>query len=469
MKKFSLLAKKFFAKPEYVFIVPAFLFGLVTVFLTPQLLGNDEYAHFQRGYELTELEIGDWCSMPKDLSLQSISSRSNDHSFDMTQYKENDNETVLCGNASLYNPLMHIPQAIGMLVAKIFSPTAGWLVILGRFVNLIVYCAALFYIIKKIKIGKWVVVVIGLLPTMVHSAGTLSADVMNAVVLLGFTAYVFNLFVQTKVMSMKQVVVLLMLSSLLATTKMTNVVLLLPILFLPRRILPIIRTKKGDIPKVAVRFGLGAAAGVMALIMLFLWSTLHGGDTTGATTADNPVAKNPIYMINVLFNTYIDPTNSFGGLTSYGDWLIRGAVGSFTSFNYSLPFGVVLLVVALLAFILLRSDKFEDTKGLSVPLAVGSLGAFVIVILAMTYGLYSTWSILPDQLGPKASFAQGLQGRYFTPLLLFLLPASIYLRRFVSVNMKGEMTTGIVVFSVMSFALFFYSMQAVTFSMSLVG
>ena len=81
---------------------------------------------------------------------------------------------------------MHLPQALGVFIAKITYPSTGNMVLFGRIVNILVYCAGIFFIIRASRMGKWVLVVIGLMPTLINTASSLSGDVMNNLIVLGF-------------------------------------------------------------------------------------------------------------------------------------------------------------------------------------------------------------------------------------------------------------------------------------------
>lgn len=466
MKRFSSLLKRFFIKPEYVFIVPALTFGILSAVLLPQLSANDENMHFIRSYQLTELESGKNCTLPVDIKERGFyaiyTGDHPDYSFGEKKVDTASQMDTDCGTATSYNPLLHLPQTIGVAIAKLVWPTTGGMILLGRLFNVLFYCIALFFIIRKAKIGKWLLVVIGLLPMMIHMTGSLTGDVVNNIILLGFITYIFNLFIQKTVMSKKQVAILIILSALLAVTKMTNLVLLLPILFLPKNVLPTITIKKKKIPKALLRLIIGGLCGIAAISVVVAWAYLYGSSPAGGIDAVNPVLEKPYLFLKILFNTYINPDISFGGV-SYSDWLLRGVVGSFASFKYHLPYGAVSLLIGLLLIVGLKKDATEDSISNKImkPLVGSTLVALVLAIMAMTYGLYVAWAI--PNLGEGARFALGLQGRYFTPLILLLLPLFIYLRRFVSVNFKKGATTGVLVFSVMTFSLIFYMVQTINF------
>lgn len=472
MTRLTHVLKFFFTKPEYVFVVPALLFSLLSAILMPQLIVNDENMHFIRSYELTELETGHQCSLPVDIKQRGFydiySGTKPDYSFENSLVNQSDEMQTDCGTASSYNPLLHAPQAVGVEIAKLVWPTTGGMILLGRIVNALIYCLGFFFIIKKARIGKWLLVIVGLLPMMIHMAGSLSGDVINNLIVIGFITFVFNLFVQKTVMTRRQVVALVTLAALLAVTKLPNLVLMLPILFLPSRVLPRLRIKNKTLPVHAIRFAIGIVCGFAAIAVVVAWMKLYDAPFAGAIATENPVTKNPIKFVDILFNTYINPFTNFAG-TIYSDWLLRGVFGSFASFRYHLPFSVVMILAGLFVMIALRKDNVEQNllKNNLKPLAISTLVALVIIIAAITYGLYTAWAITSVGLGQDAKFALGLQGRYFTPLLLLLTPLFIGLRHYISVTIKPGVTTGVMIFTVMCGSLIFYLVQTVRYAMEL--
>lgn len=458
----------FFKRPEYVFAVPALIFGIISATFLPQLIANDENMHFIRSYALTDLEISHTCNLPVDIKERgffAIYARDTpDYSFNTDRVDEADRLDTDCGTATSYNPLLHTPQAIGIEMAKLTWPTTGAMILFGRIMNVLVYTIGLFFIIRYAKIGKWLLVVIGLLPTMVHMAGTLSGDVVNNLIILGFISYIFNLFVQKTSMTKKQVGILLILAALLAAAKPTNLPLLLPILFLPKKVLPVVKLRKWKASPRIARLLMALLSGGAAIAVLVAWMYIRNATTLLDDTGfKNPIEENPVYFIQVLFNTYINPDVMVGGV-SYSDWLLRGVAGSFASFRYHLPYSVVFMLIGIFIIIGLKKDSNDQAQlsGLSTALlVVSTLLSLVIIVLAMTYGLFVAWAI--PNLGESANYALGLQGRYFTPLLLLLSPLLVYLRRFISVDIAKGITTGLLVFIVMSISLTFYVVQTATY------
>lgn len=464
--------KQLFVKPEYIFVIPALFFGLISTVFIPQLSANDENMHFIRSYELTEGEIGHKCHLPVDIkerAFYQIYAKKPNFSFDKKKIDVSNKIATDCGTATGYNPVLHIPQVLGVSLAKIIHPSTGAMILFGRIANLLVYCAGLFVIIKYAQIGKWVLVIIGLMPTLLHMASSLSGDVVNNVIILGFITYLFNLFIQKKQMTRYQLVALTIFSMFLATTKPTNAILLFPILFLPAKIIPQIAVKGKDIPKSLTRLGIAFGTGVLVILVIALWAFIYKDPTIVVTANVNPVAERPYRIIKILFNTFINPDIIVGGVV-YGDWLLRSAVGSFSSFGYHLPFYTIPMVAVLVVIVGLASKPNEEklVSKVATRMLLTMMSTWLIMVVGITYGLYVSWALRPDIIGPRAQYAYGLQGRYFMPFLILLYPLFISLRKYIRIEVSSKYFCSFLVLFFMCSILAFYTVQTIYYSVRVI-
>lgn len=443
-----------FIKPELIFVILAVPFGIFSAILVPQLSVSDENMHFLKAYNLATGDLGNNnCHYPREVAYKASSIYSGNYSADFSS-KANLNDIIPseCGSAASYSPIMHIPQAIGIFLAKLIYPSTGLMVLFGRLTNLAFFAIATYFIIKKTRLGKWAFVVIGLFPLSIHMAASISSDVMNTVIVFAFAAFVFNLFTQLNRISRKQIILLICLSSLLALTKVTNIVLLLPLLFLPTQLFDKNKIKK--LPFNVRKWMTCLLCGVLAILVIVGWQKIYGA-TIINTATESLLSHNPLYFFKILYNTYINPV---GG---YNDVVLRGVIGEFASFRYHLPSFMLLFCFLIFGLTLLYKTKDEDLniKNHSLSLAIGSLGAFTLLILTITYAMYTIWAILPFRLGPNATYADGVQGRYFTAALVFLIPPLIWLQKFVSIKIKSENIIGMIVFFSSIIWLLFYTLE----------
>jgi uncharacterized membrane protein len=83
----------------------------------------------------------------------------------------------------------------------------------------------------------------------------------------------------------------------------------------------------------------------------------------------------------------------------------------------------------------------------------------MLSLVAITYGIYITWAMLPQHLGPDAKYALGVQGRYFTPLLVFLVPIANRLHKFASVRLSSDAVMGFIYLAITAVGLSCYVLE----------
>lgn len=453
--------RDFYFQPQNTFLICALLFGGISAFTVPQLSVNDENMHFLRAYNLASGSLGNTgCSYPEDIKEKDSQVYDNTFSAD---YSDTIDFTKMahgkCGSAAGYTPIMHLPQAAGIFLAKIFQPSTASLVLWGRLFNLVFYSAALYFIIRKTRVGKWPLTVIGLFPIMIHTAGSLSADVMNSVICLGAAMFIINLYIDgKKTISNKRLAVLLSLFPLVALSKPTNTLILLLAATLPSTLFKNVLPHSRFLPAWSHKWLILLCGGILAILALLGWQYLYGHSIT-SFSQENLVKDNPLYFIVILSNTYLNP------FLGYSDVVIRGVVGEFSSFRYHLPTFMVIVCFALFFISLLRGDVLEE-KLIRKRIGVLGLLSFVIFcasLVLVSYAMYATWATQNFRLGPKASYADGVQGRYFTGLLVLFIPVGIWLRKYISINIPSQrLFSGILSIS-LTLCLVYYTIQTYGF------
>ena len=306
MKKYWSYFLSFIKKPENVFISLSLFFGVLSAITVPLLSVADEGHHYMRSYTLSQgrIESGKSCSLPKDILLKVKEAEANNF---ITSYKKlinkNDTEIHKCSSATGYPPIMHLPQAIGIGIANAIHGSLGITILFGRLFNLIFYSIALYFIIKWVRIGKWAFVATGLFPLMIHLSASLSGDCMANIAIFTTVAALLNLFSQKRPMTRRQQLLIVFIFCFSTLTKSVSILLLFPLIFLPKRLFSPNKNKK--IPFNVQKWNLIIFASVLAGLCLMLWLQIYTQPllTTGA--AHNPLHSNPLKFIAILFNTYI--------------------------------------------------------------------------------------------------------------------------------------------------------------------
>lgn len=440
--------------PAKVVLVMALVFGVMTSLLVPQMLASDENAHFLKAYAITSGNLSsESCSFPDSVLHKANALLRNDLTNDLAIGQPTESTTNgECGAASGYVPIMHLPQAVGIGAGRLLGGSPSTLVLMGRLANAIFYALALFWIVKFVNNRKWVFAAIGLLPTAVHTAGTLSGDVMNNIVVLGSLAFIYNLLGQKRALSLSQTIAIYVMAAGLILTKAPNILLMLPLLALPAHQFTRI---SGRLTPKARKWLVIISSITLAVILFLVWQKLYGSMLYRDIPTTNPLVAHPLHFVTVMFNTYLSP-----GL-GYGDMVIRGMIGDFASFSYHLPAVLIIIEILLIVFVLLEHNPEEPlaARKAQTTMALLSVIALAAFVTAITYALYTAWSILPVRLGPNAAYADGVQGRYFTAALILLVPIASYIRSYASIHLVRQSTVGLAVSLVSFVCLSFYILE----------
>lgn len=389
------------------------------------------------------------CQYPKQVMKQARDAVQKQYTDEYAKTIDlSDEQTAGCGSAASYSPIMYIPQSTGILAAKAVHPSSGLLVLLGRLGNLLFYSFAIFLIIKYVRVGKWVFVAIGTFPLMIHSAASMSGDVVNNVAILAFIALTISLFAQKTKISRIQMVALVLIGGIVALTKPTNVLLFFPLLFLPTKIF--VKNSVNHIPFNVHKWGLGLLLAVFSLLCIALWQHIYNAPLIAASSLHH----DDVSPIRILFNTYMNP------VLGYTDFITKGVVGSFSSYQYNLPIIGLVLSYGLFATTLLYRDQLRPIESRQLrSILMTNVAVFMLFSMAITYAMYTQWAILPSVLGHSATWAEGVQGRYFTPFLALLIPIGIWLRRYIRISASTPATFGLIVFVWAGSILAFYIFQ----------
>lgn len=452
--------KKWIKKPELVFLTLASIFGLLSAAVLPLLANPDEGYHLYASYAT----FSDDSDLPDDILLNPFEvlgsiEGSTYQSYFTERVDFDDDSFGLAVNRDLepsesgyinvpakasITDIGHLPQALGVLLGKIIYPSIGSMVLLGRLLNLAVYVIAIYFVIKKVRHAKWAFTLIALFPMLIHQAGSLSYDALTIVAIFSFVALMFNLYTQKTSVTKNQVILLILLSVALLITKQSNIILLILVPFLPRslytntRLWQLVTTKIS--PRLFIAFGAIAALGLVALFVIVA-NKYAAGHSTGI-----------VDLLKIVFRTYTGTNPELNNIVT------TGIVGNFSWNYYRFPEWVVILNAITLTLVLFAA-KFV---GLTRRLSLISLLALIGSILAVTIGIYFSWSTRPFVLGEGATYAQGLQGRYFTPLLVLLIPCVAYLQKYIKVQAK-ENAIALLVITTSIFSLVYYLLITYTF------
>lgn len=241
-------------KPQKVFYLIAFSFGLFLLVITPPFQPQDENCHFYRAYQvsagtLSPIREGQRLGGYFPESLQLFYDRF--HPYVLTGHNKvspgelwdarlipldpRDEIFIDFTNTSLYPALLYIPQAAGIFIGRLAGAGPFWLLYLGRLFNLLFFIGVTGQAIRIIPLKKWLFVILTTLPMsyIVHSS--LSADLFVNALSYFVVAYILHLVFTDKIRNLnwREIGILLVCSVMLGVAKLVYVPILLLLFLIP--------------------------------------------------------------------------------------------------------------------------------------------------------------------------------------------------------------------------------------------
>lgn len=401
---------------EYAFLAAGFITCLTMVLTFPaQKVSWDEAYHFKQSYRMgvgTDRVITPEVSYyGSDDAVSSLMFPMTEDEFDgIEDYmdksslydKKAPDNTVVKSSLMPINNIGHIASAIGISLARLMHLPLSYVYMFGKLFNMLLYIIVTFFAIKRAAIGKRILTLAALMPTPLFLASVYSYDAtLNAFAFLGLS-YILSEFVEKdKLITWKSFFIILISFFIVCGIKMVYAPLLLLLLILPDE------KFKDKKTKYIMKYGIFVLCiiGVLVMIVPMLLDPSSRGDSRGgATDAAGQlqfILGNPLGYAKILILH----------MAAYGVDFTMGN-GIFTSLaHYDMfPFaGYTAVIVAAVAL--------TDTPAIKLGAKAKTfIGAVVFVIMCFV------WTAMYISYTPVGSGSiNGVQGRYFIPIVLPLL------------------------------------------------
>ncbi len=318
---------------------------------------------------------------------------------------------------ALYSPICHLPQALGIVITRMFNANIVIQLYAGRIVNMLFAIILIYFAIKLIPFKKFIVAFLGLLPITMNEFASLSADAITISMCILYIAYILYLKYQNiDSYSKKQIIILGVLTILVALVKIVYVPLVLLLFLLPKERFKDLKDKN----IIVISFI------ISAVILNFIWLIYCSRFLVEFNPGVNPIEQvkyvitHPITYILIIFRTIVVYLQNFIVCLN-GEGL--GHYNAQASVLY------VFSSIALFLLLFLVKDKEEyDEIHIDIKSKI-IIGIIFIIIVALIYSsIYVQWNMVSKQI------IEGVQGRYFLPVLL--LTALIFDNDYLSVKEK---------------------------------
>lgn len=392
------------------------LFGLLAVFYYPILSLPDEAEHFGRSELISHGDL--FVQGYDDEGYKTIKSTTFlfNHSYDISFNKSLINEKIdysLAHIPSVFAQNLfycYVPQALGILIAKLLDLNTIWLLWLGRLCNLVVYACICSFSIRKAPFFKLQLFIVACLPLSIQQAASMSSDAMFISLGLLTLAYFFYLYAKDDAnLVFKEIGIFFILSLLVALIKPPFIMFSMLILLIPKSKFKSKKEYK------TIYVGL-----ILVFLVVLTINVLYSVPQLNNSARQDIYAQFGINAKDQLIFMLNNPIQSILMILSPNFlWIVFSRIFYFGDFmsvyntffiSKTLILAFILYYVALLCYS--DGNLKIDKKTKFYIFIIG-----YIIFLGVLFVQYLTWSPVGE------NFIHGLQGRYILPILA-LIPLS---------------------------------------------
>lgn len=419
-------------KPEKIFLSMALMVGLLTVLALPgHKVGWDEEIHFRNAWGLSYLMEGKTeMFYPPSTELMSVASihnwpydlpSSEEEKKDELHFWNANGDRALQENDQFYTGRIHIrlnlvgyaAQALFIEAAKITRLPFSVLFLLGRLGNFLMYVCVCYFAIKHIPVGKRILAVIAMMPTPLFVSCVYTYDAtLNSFVFLGIAYVLGEILSDEEYISYKNYAVFVVALVIASFTKMIYAPLLLLGMLIPNSKF---KSKKEML----------YAKGLLVVLVLGLIATfiLPAENNTDARGGDTGVGR----QLKVIFAHPVRYTQLL--LTSIWERLLDFSIGT-SAMSFMGHLGEGRYTQWIIAFIAATALTDKNENHIRLNKLQKSIAA--MIIFAITCLIWTALYLSYTPVG--ADIIQGVQGRYFIPLV----PLGLLLFDFEKIENKIE-------------------------------
>lgn len=430
---------------EKAFFITTLCFGLIYVFVLPPLSAPDEISHYISAYQLSNIvmfqesnaDSGKVLIRSEDLVIEDVSkdyrlmetkagnrvvfvkSNPEDSSTVLSQtldeadydyiyrhfyYGDDGREDLAVSEFPPVRstPIPYLASAIGISLARALHLGSVYLLFFGRIANLLAFVILMTIAIKKMPMYKEIFFGVTLLPMSLHLAASFSYDGFIFAMYAIFIAYVLHLRFQAKRVGIMDLVWITCILILAAPCKIVYAPLALLAFLVPKE-------KFGSTKFYVMSIAVVAIGMLLSILVTNIFTIrLHMiGSTNVIWAGEESVSlgfmlHNPIKILRMIYDTFIYQMQHyhFGMIGRY-----LGNLDEILDISY-FAMSVFTLCLLVLGF----STQGEELR-LFAPQKWLIFLSMTLCIGLIEFSMLLAWTPISSQI------IQGVQGRYFLPLL----------------------------------------------------
>ena len=411
-------------KVETTVLVSLLFLGLVYNFLLLPYMAPDERTHIDMTYRYSNDLLG----IPYTGNEVTLAKRVDDTKIELVenpalsnyyivfnellQGVQDDSLVITNTTANTYAPIfVYLPAVLGMTLARLLGFGSIAMLMLARWCNLAFFAVCVWWCMKKLPFGKMALAVIALFPMTIQQCNSFSYDAVITSILFLFSTYIICMTYEDKPIKISDAAIVSVLSGLLVYGKSgVYLPVCLAALLIPTKKFGCLWKKlaaAGSLMGIAMLSYINRNSGTVTQVMATTAETSAVGATAGnAVSMGYTVGfflQNPWKLIQMLCNTVADKSEFY--LES-----IVGQKMGWVEIEISRVIFVGFLVLFMISMLKVRGEKQYVTSGQKWWISIVCLLSAGMILM----GMLLTWT-------PFGHVSiEGVQGRYFTPLLLLL-------------------------------------------------
>lgn len=400
-------------KTEFHFFTYALIYIISLVFIYPACTIPDEQYHFLGAVRLAEYDLSD--SLSQNLSRTEVNLPSNSECL-MTQYLYNagrlnenkyiecfasapseDNKYISADNTN--RVLAYLPAALGVKLGDLISDSPMVIFYFGRIFNFVAVCMVVVYTTTLIKKHRMLLLAIVMIPMFLQQSVSYSYDgLLNAFCLL-IVAYSIRLLTMNVKLRARDVAIMAIALAFIGLIKLPYIVVAVPLIF--------VKTEKFGRFKWAKWLILSGL--LIASVCLYIFDSqiklpdIDSETTRGRGLPLSALLASPKASIKLFLNTF----------RVLGGFYITSMLGNFGWFYFSLDPILITSYLVFLVIVTLSVYDIKLSKIMRCTMVLSSLAIIGSIFLAMYL----------SHTAPGSLIIEGVQGRYFIPVLPLLMLA----------------------------------------------
>lgn len=299
---------------------------------------------------------------------------------------------------ALYAPICHLPQTIGIWIAKLFGGDVVLQCYNARIMNMLISVLLMYAALKLLPFKKHVLFCIAMLPMTFNEIGSMSSDALTIAMSMLYISYILYLRYDKNVekITKKNIIVLIITSIVVSLCKIVYIPLCLFLFMIPKEKF---ESRKQKTIVVSLIFACAIVLNIIWLIYAsrFLIEFNPGVDSKGQVAY---ILTHPISYIFIILRTIINDFQGYIiGICGIGLSMVSASASDIYVYTFA-------MILTLMVFV-----NEEDEVKVDLTSRIYSIIIFVMITALIYTSLYVQWNSL------KHPVIVGVQARYFIPIL----------------------------------------------------